>query len=323
MNYEEFKSDLPRDGTSVFTSAEENEEVMRSYGVTQEIRQSGKGKFRCDLALRGTEQADLFADRFNKAFSMYLQPPEGTVGVLFPRSASGKFVASGNDVANEKIVVFLNGYGADIVAPDLVGSEAFTIPEARFIEMSWALCPTCAPPEQTVVIEGNPAELDPMRQALLHLVAHPETAADPEQVSNLLAATIAWVGHHSGDWKTEGLTVSLARKRVAKHAQEFIEEHHSVAVHIEDLCHVTGVGVRTLQRSFREYFDVTIMEYLKTVRLDAARRELLATHPSEATVATIALRNGLTHLGRFSVEFRERFGESPRDMLATRAGHKS
>ena len=45
-----------------------------------------------------------------------------------------------------------------------------------------------------------------MRQALLHLVAHPETAADPEQVSNLLAATIAWVGHHSGDWKTEGLT---------------------------------------------------------------------------------------------------------------------
>lgn len=82
-------------------------------------------------------------------------------------------------------------------------------------------------------------------------------------------------------------------------------------------------GRRTLQRSFRKYFDLTITAYLKTVRLDATRRELLAAHPSENTVAEIALRHGLTHLGRFSVEFRDRFGESPRDTLAKSRGRKS
>ena len=84
---------------------------------------------------------------------------------------------------------------------------------------------------------------------------------------------------------------------------------------MEDLCRVTGVGVRTLQRSFREYFDLSISEYLKTVRLGAAHRELAAPPPSDS-VTRIAQRNGFRHLGRFSVEFRARFGEPPRATLA-------
>jgi hypothetical protein len=55
VNYEEFASDLPLHGTIAVTSAEENEETMRRYGVTQEFRQTGKGKFRSELALRSTE----------------------------------------------------------------------------------------------------------------------------------------------------------------------------------------------------------------------------------------------------------------------------
>jgi AraC-like DNA-binding protein len=119
------------------------------------------------------------------------------------------------------------------------------------------------------------------------------------------------------------LVVNGARRHVAKLAQEFIEEHHHEAVRIEDLCRVTGVGIRTLQRCFREYFDLTITEYLKTVRLDAALRELVAAHPSRNSVSTIAWQHGFTHLGRFSVEFRERFGKLPSEALAMRAGGRN
>ena len=59
---------------------------------------------------------------------------------------------------------------------------------------------------------------------------------------------------------------------------------------------MTGVGVRTLQRSFREYFDVTITEFMK---------------------------HGFNHFGRFSVLFREHYGVSPGEVLALRAGCKS
>ncbi len=321
MEYEEFASDLPQHGTLAFTSAEENEETMRRLGVNQEVRQLGKGKFRCDMAVRSTEQADLFVDRFSKAVSIYLEPPAGTVGLLVFRSASGQFLASGDNVANDKLVVFPVGSGADIVAPDLIGSEAVLVPEARFIEMTEVLCPTpkSVRPDRMAVIEGDTTQLHVLRKALIDLVAHPNSDPDPERVSNLIAEMIAWMGHSSSHWRPEGLIFNGARRRVAKLAQEFIEAHYREAVHIEDLCRVTGVAVRTLQRCFREYFDLTITEYLKTVRLDAASRELLAAHPLHGSVSTIARQHGFTHLGRFSEEFRERFGKLPREALAMRA----
>jgi transcriptional regulator GlxA family with amidase domain len=61
---------------------------------------------------------------------------------------------------------------------------------------------------------------------------------------------------------------------------------------------------------------MTITDYLKTVRLDKARRDLQASHQSLTTVATVALRHGNMHLGRFSVHYRARFGESPKETLA-------
>jgi transcriptional regulator GlxA family with amidase domain len=92
---------------------------------------------------------------------------------------------------------------------------------------------------------------------------------------------------------------------------------------MEDLCRATGVGARALQKSFRTYFDLTISEYVKAVRLDAAYRALAASHSSERSVTEIAGRQGFGHLGRFSVEYRERFGESPSTTLARRAPRRS
>lgn len=252
---------------------------------------------------------------------MCLEPPQGTVGLLVFRSATGQFRASGKNVANDKFVILPNGSGTDIVAPDLCGSEAITFPEARFTEMTETLCPTpkSVRPEGMTVVEGNTAQLHALRKAVLRLVANPDSDAEDERVSNLLATTVGWMGHSSSRCRPEGLTVNGARSRVAKQAREFIEAHYREAVHLEDLCRVTGVGLRTLQRSFREYFDLTVREYLKTLRLDAAHRDLATAHPEQDLVTTIAMQHGFTHLGRFSVEFRERFGESPSETLAMRA----
>ena len=87
-------------------------------------------------------------------------------------------------------------------------------------------------------------------------------------------------------------------------------------MHLEDLCRETGVGARTLQRCFQEYFRLTVSRYLKVVRLDSTRRDLTAADNEAASVTTIAMQNGWNHLGRFSVDYREHFGESPRETLA-------
>ncbi|MDH3614087.1 MAG: helix-turn-helix transcriptional regulator [Gammaproteobacteria bacterium] len=322
MNYDEFAADLPADRTIEFTTVEKMEETFREWGVEQPMRQLGNGSFRSALAVQSTKQADLFSDRYSTAISVYLEPPPGNVGFLFPRSASGQFVTNGEDVGNDKLVALSDGSGADIVVPALAGSETIIVPEARFIEMAGVLCPMAVLPEVTSIFEGDCAQLHALRKAVADLVAQPESDVQDKDVANVIAQTIGWMGDSRCQSRPKYLSVNQARVRVARLAQEYIEAHYSEAVHVEDLCRVTGVGVRTLQRCFREYFNLTVSDYLKTVRLDSARRELVAAHPTETSVTRIAMRNGCTHLGRFSVEFRERFGQSPKETLAMQAGNR-
>jgi len=324
MDYIQFASNLPPDRTITFESAEENEEVMKRWGVKQEMRQLGTGSYRSDLAVLTTEEAELYVDRFSKAVSMDLEPPAGTVGILFPRSASGQFLACGQDVGNEKLIVTPDGSGVDIVIPDLAGSEAITLSKARFIELTEVLAPTYDRQQGLAVIEGNMARMDALRQAVIRLVAQPELEANAEQLSSLLAATVLFITDSPRQGaRSETLHAPGTRRRVAKRAQAYIDGHYRQSVRMEDLCRETGVGVRTLQRSFRQYFDFTISDYVKTVRLNATLRELTAAHHAENSVTEIAMRNGCTHLGRFSIEFRRRFGYSPKQTLEKRASQKS
>jgi len=136
----------------------------------------------------------------------------------------------------------------------------------------------------------------------------------------MIRANGAQLARHSADRASrnptpQALPFDGARSGVARRARAFIDEHFREAVGMEDLCRATGVGVRTLQRGFKRRFGVTVTTYLKAVRLDAAYRDLVAAHPSRDTVTTVALRNGCRHLGRFSSEFRERFGQLPRETL--------
>ena len=106
---------------------------------------------------------------------------------------------------------------------------------------------------------------------------------------------------------------------VAERAQDFIEVGFRSPMGMEELCTFVGVGLRTLQRSFRLHFHVTPTQYIKARRLNEARRELATADPSNRSVTEIALANGFRHLGRFSVAYRAFFGESPRETLARRA----
>jgi AraC-like DNA-binding protein len=323
MNYQTFSSDIPKHRAITFTSAEQVEETFLNMGIHQEMQQLGRGSLQADLAVRSTELADLFADRYSKACRMKLESPPDMIGLLFFRSANGKFLANGANVANDKLFFQPKGVVANLVTPDLAGSEVISIPDSRFNKLFETLCPNHARPECMTVIDGNTRQLNGLRRALLKLLAQPETSLDKEEISNLLAATIAWIGDSTGQWQPKDLRVREPCRRIAKLTEEYIQEHYTDAIPIEDICRVTGVGVRTLQRCFREYFDVNISEYISSVRLQKAHRELVASHRSEKTVSHIALKHGFTHLGRFSVLFRQRYGDFPSEVLALRAGCKS
>ncbi len=98
-------------------------------------------------------------------------------------------------------------------------------------------------------------------------------------------------------------------------AVDFIHAHAHQTVTPTELAEAAGLTLRGLQQAFRRRLGLTPTAYLRQVRLDRARDELLALTPHETTVGSVAATWGFTHFGRFSVAYRARFGESPRDTL--------
>jgi transcriptional regulator GlxA family with amidase domain len=97
-----------------------------------------------------------------------------------------------------------------------------------------------------------------------------------------------------------------------RRAVAFVDAHAHEPVTLSDIAHAAHVGPRALQLAFRRHRDQTPLEYLRQVRLHRVRNDLRDGDPTQGdTVAAIAARWGFTHRGRFSVAYRQAYGESP------------
>jgi AraC-like DNA-binding protein/tetratricopeptide (TPR) repeat protein len=95
-----------------------------------------------------------------------------------------------------------------------------------------------------------------------------------------------------------------------KKALDLLEADPARAWTVGEIASACGVGRRTLQRQFRRFVGRMPMEFVRDLRLDRARQELLRGS-SRSKVTDIATRCGFNHLGRFAAQYRARYGESP------------
>ena len=85
---------------------------------------------------------------------------------------------------------------------------------------------------------------------------------------------------------------------------------------IHELCLVGQVGESRLRHAFREVYDISPVRFFRDWALTKAHQRLQLAESGEQSVTEIASDIGLTHLGRFAVQYRELFGECPSKTLA-------
>lgn len=107
----------------------------------------------------------------------------------------------------------------------------------------------------------------------------------------------------------------LPRNARLREAVEYIHANAHLPVTPTEIAETVGLSPRGLQVAFQRQFGVTPTEYLRGVRLERVRAELMNLSPEEATVGTVAARWGFTHASRFAGVYAEKFGEYPRDTL--------
>ncbi len=110
-----------------------------------------------------------------------------------------------------------------------------------------------------------------------------------------------------------GRASAVAAPRIVREAEYWMRSG-GAEVTVSAIAAKVGVSLRTLEAGFRNWYHSTPTEYLRNIRLQAARAELLA--PTESTTVTsAALGNGFFHLPRFSAYYRAAFNEPPGQTL--------
>lgn len=101
---------------------------------------------------------------------------------------------------------------------------------------------------------------------------------------------------------------SASRTRVAL---DFLQHHAHEPITPADAARAAGLHTRTLQQATQRHLGVSPSVYLRDVRLDRARHDLVAGDPGTTTVASVARDWGFGNLGRFASAYGARFGELP------------
>jgi AraC-like DNA-binding protein len=153
------------------------------------------------------------------------------------------------------------------------------------------------------------------------ILAHPPTAkAVEQQLVNAVDACLAQGALSRA--KSGG-----SHDRIVVRFEEFLEARRYEPVYLAEICAAIRVSERTLRACCQEHLGMGPIHYLWLRRMHLAHRALLGADPATTTVTAIATEYGFWELGRFSVEYRTLFGETPsaslqrhRTQAASRAG---
>ena len=240
----------------------------------------------------------------------------GRAVIGFRTEPGPSLVASGVEMQPTNILRYSEGQSYQRYSSGSASYAGMSLPIADMISAGAAIAGLdLAPPR-------DPMSMTPARTAMaklqrLHaaagrlaedapeIIAHPEAARGLEQA--LIEAMVACLAH--GEVREDRLAQrhhSLIMRRFRK----VVEESPEQPLYIPEICKKIGVSDRTLRACCQEQLGIGPKRYLLLRRLHLARRALREAR-SDATVTDIATRYGFWELGRFAVEYRSLFGESP------------
>lgn len=93
-----------------------------------------------------------------------------------------------------------------------------------------------------------------------------------------------------------------------KKITEYIENNYKENLILEDVASYYGLSREHLARSFKKYMGITFADYLNSIRLYNAYRELVTT---DYSITQIGLDSGFPNVASFINKFKVAYGETP------------
>lgn len=241
-----------------------------------------------------------------------------SIGVLVPPGQAGLYC--GMPLGGDAVTCLPGGHGFELFCRGGMDIVSATIAEPLLLEAVGEggdrarLCALFERPQLRV----QPPAARRLRRSLLEIVHALEQRpallgfeASRQAMRDCvlaLAVDLLAADGRQGEWALH----PSVKGWLVRGAREYVLDHPAEPPSVSALCGHFGVSRRTLQYAFDELAGLGIVQFVRGVRLNGVRRELIATAADPAVaIADIAARWGFWHLPRFSAYYRGLFGELP------------
>lgn len=137
---------------------------------------------------------------------------------------------------------------------------------------------------------------------------HLKTSDKKSLLNDIFLFFIKYIEFH-GEIDT---TASLRRRDVAIiKAVDLINGQTTEMPTIQQICAYSKISERTLEYAFLEKYKVTPSQYIKAIRLNLVKKELIALKDTPIKISTIAGKYDFWHMGQFAKDFKNQFGVLP------------
>lgn len=296
------------------------DEQARNFGLLdQRYEQLSCGAFRGSVSSIGLESMTLFRESLHQSVHQMGCAPLDRITVAAPCEMSDEAYWNGRHIGPDAIIAFSPGREFELRSPRHAVCTGVSIDRAELSrggrsdgddELSALLSrDTWSAPQTERLGQRLAAVLDAVSAEPAMLQERAACAQLADEVLGLLVA------HLSGAAEPERSLRQGNYPRIARRARELMVEHRDEHLSVQMLCSRIGCSRRSLQYAFENVYGVNPVTFLRTLRLNAVRREL--RHPGAGTtVLDVAARQGFWHFPRFAQEYARMFGELPSATLS-------
>ncbi|MBB5390180.1 MULTISPECIES: helix-turn-helix domain-containing protein [unclassified Herbaspirillum] len=290
----------------------------------QTYAQISAGKLESSLMQLSTRRCHAFRERINKRVVQHGEAPKDQICFAFPITTPGAAHVQGRE-ADDKSILFLQG-GEEFMFHMPMDTDLLSLTfDSDLFEEHLHQMPDpdrIAALLKQPVIKVPPAGLRACRERLLNIFSRAMLQIDGGQ----------WQYDAQADQREQALESSLLgellgllsapdcdpSRQMSTTRSYIVEKLHRQTIvdaanvpSIFEVCQRLQVSRRTVQNSFQAVAETTPLNYLRCLRLNGVRRELLSTMAQQASIGDIASRWGFFHLSHFAEDYQALFGELP------------
>lgn len=315
-------------GVNIYETHDCFEQACAITAWQQLYDQLSPGDFSGQLRELWLDQLQCFEEYTNRALrqSCIVWPGAYWFGVPIPNQPNA--ACEGSPLEDNLIAISWGGAEFELTTPDDFHIMGLVIPHDELTAYANTTLDGGLPDTLGC---GSRLQVDPLRKQ--RFIRHQRTLLNEAERCKLGPADVTayrFMRHELQDSLINMLTSAMPAPRpqrsrhqhwcVVRQARDFAMGHSDEPLGVADLCQYLGVSRRTLQNIFQNTLGICPLTYLKSLRLNAVRRELLSPESRYHLIQDVASAWGFWHMSQFAVDYGKLFGEKPSATRLRRSG---